>query len=723
MSVAGNSAAAPSLRRLPFTVNAAPTFVNPIIDSTGSDLPASLGNGGLLFGVRESNSVLVRRFSSVDLRGTSSSLEALTKLATTGGDAELRSLAVIGWYSVRTSGGLLESDIEFHNRNFSKTSDLAVVVRADGPNEIIIELYSRSADGILSEEGHRWGLLRLARGKQLEESAAITMRAQMRDDFFLRAYQQPYEQGDSAAPAMWKRTLERIRGRRKEPAAEAAYVSLRAPDVVSPGPAVPQRPPVAPPPAVPQKSETPDRAMRPLPARDPSLDVTREMPRELAWKALHLVDSSATVDPAASSMVPAIANQQAPVVVRGDVAPAAAISPAAASPAPSGSRFAPWLASAALFVLAGVALFAIIRYRVLPESAVPAPAASSPLGLHLEGQGDRILVTWDRKSTNAGSAVNGQLMIDDGSQQRTVPLDTAQILNGSVLYTPASADITFRLRLNRRDGKQVEETLRVLDASRTNNERIKVISADGVQTSTPSTFPKPVASRKPAAAALPGSATIAPATPALDLKKSEPDPLAALPDSAPPASASENVAPSVPENSKSAVSKESAPPETPNETVLAAPPTAVPISSSDTAKRPEVVVPTPNPSSQITEATPQAAAPHKREMELPDTAGTRLSSLKHYSPPRPVRQVMPNLRVLAPGIAASASQVEVTVTVDQQGHVTGARLTNPAAKVNSALASAVLMAARGWTFNPATLNGQSIGSEHGIIFSFRPGSR
>ena len=57
--------------------------------------------------------------------------------------------------------------------------------------------------------------------------------------------------------------------------------------------------------------------------------------------------------------------------------------------------------------------------------------------------------------------------------------------------------------------------------------------------------------------------------------------------------------------------------------------------------------------------------------------------------------------------------------VDQTGHVAYARVLN-GASVKRAVSAAALNAARQWTFQPATLRGQRVESDHTIVFEFRP---
>jgi len=79
---------------------------------------------------------------------------------------------------------------------------------------------------------------------------------------------------------------------------------------------------------------------------------------------------------------------------------------------------------------------------------------------------------------------------------------------------------------------------------------------------------------------------------------------------------------------------------------------------------------------------------------------------------------MPNVRSLSSNSVAGVTRVEVEVRVDTNGRVKAARLQSP--DVKAQLGSAALSAARQWTFQPATLRGQRVESDHSIVFEFKP---
>ena len=110
-----------------------------------------------------------------------------------------------------------------------------------------------------------------------------------------------------------------------------------------------------------------------------------------------------------------------------------------------------WLLSGLVFAIAAACTFIFVYLHSLHRD-VPAPVFvgqvyEPALGMHLEHQGDRVLLTWNRLHPLVKSAMSGTLAIDDGDHHRDVQLDAAQISNGSVLYRPSSEDVSFRLAI------------------------------------------------------------------------------------------------------------------------------------------------------------------------------------------------------------------------------------------------------------------------------------
>jgi TonB family protein len=136
-------------------------------------------------------------------------------------------------------------------------------------------------------------------------------------------------------------------------------------------------------------------------------------------------------------------------------------------------RGAPWISSAVLFVLVAAATFLVLYARgvrsgngIVVPRIVRAIFPAAGLGLRVEGQGDRLLLSWNRRSPSVLAAREGVLVIDDGGQQRQVHLSSDQLADGSVLYRPTSDDILFRLETRAGQGATTIESLRVLDGGK-----------------------------------------------------------------------------------------------------------------------------------------------------------------------------------------------------------------------------------------------------------------
>jgi TonB family protein len=69
------------------------------------------------------------------------------------------------------------------------------------------------------------------------------------------------------------------------------------------------------------------------------------------------------------------------------------------------------------------------------------------LGLKLQHIGNDWQLSWDRSAPFLLNAAVGHLSITDGFIHKSVDLDTSELRNGSVMYTPISDDVTLRLEV------------------------------------------------------------------------------------------------------------------------------------------------------------------------------------------------------------------------------------------------------------------------------------
>jgi len=151
----------------------------------------------------------------------------------------------------------------------------------------------------------------------------------------------------------------------------------------------------------------------------------------------------------------------APVVVAAAVAPPpapvepkpavsdveAAIDPVAA-PKPRLPKVA-WIALG-IAIPAVLAVGFVLSSGMLHRGGAGIPAAaqdSSPLNLRVDRNGTDIVLTWNRDSDAIRRASKAVLQIADGSQHENVEMDLTQLRNGSIVYSPVTADVVFKMEV------------------------------------------------------------------------------------------------------------------------------------------------------------------------------------------------------------------------------------------------------------------------------------
>lgn len=129
-----------------------------------------------------------------------------------------------------------------------------------------------------------------------------------------------------------------------------------------------------------------------------------------------------------------------------------------------------WFPPALVFTLAATATFAIVLLREAPPELHPVGTLlhraqlTSDFGLKVDSQNGRLVLSWNRQNPFLLSATGGNLLIQDGSQQRAIHLDPAQLADGLVAYKPASHDVSFRLEVSGPQGSGAA-SMRVLDGT------------------------------------------------------------------------------------------------------------------------------------------------------------------------------------------------------------------------------------------------------------------
>ncbi|HXI40898.1 MAG TPA: TonB family protein [Bryobacteraceae bacterium] len=119
-------------------------------------------------------------------------------------------------------------------------------------------------------------------------------------------------------------------------------------------------------------------------------------------------------------------------------------------------------------LIAGLATIHYQKFAQLVRSQ--ARSETSPtldLSLQAERQGADLRVSWDRTTVMAARAQSGLLRIQDGdSRQQQLHLDPAQLRTGSVLYTPVTNNVQFRLEVSGTNRQRASEWILVLAAPR-----------------------------------------------------------------------------------------------------------------------------------------------------------------------------------------------------------------------------------------------------------------
>lgn len=307
---------------------------------------------------------------------------------------------------------------------------------------------------------------------------------------------------------------------------------------------------------------------------------------------------------------------------------------------------------------------------------------SSPLGLRVETHGSDLVITWNRQSREVRTARSGALLIADGDQSRQeIHLTPAELLNGSIVYAPISGRVQFRLDVEGEGNSRASELV------------LAIIRSDGPATGAPTAVAKAERSAEKILG-MPGAAAHAAPNPvpaSVETRSATPRPVRTF---VPPSRAS---------------TTEASP-----RVFVVDPPAVQPDFSLPAAAGPAVLsqlrLPDPPP------PAPESPPPAKTVPEI--KPAPRVSS---YVQPRVLHREQPQLpSMVFRTMIAQEMRVEVEVKIDAAGKVTDAKIVS--GPVRNTISSAVITAAKKWTFAPAQSDGQLIPSGTRILFEFRPTS-
>lgn len=354
-----------------------------------------------------------------------------------------------------------------------------------------------------------------------------------------------------------------------------------------------------------------------------------------------------------------------------------------------------------------------------PSPSRTAAANDEGVGLQVERHGVDLRVRWRRNATLVENARVGILTIKDGQSEQTLYLDLPQLHTGSVLYTPVTDKIHFRLEIFTSDGKSGSEAVLAVmgrpsspaQGAAAQQTAARVIT-ETARPALPATSARPTAGKPDAgnkdqirSAAIPLSTQPA-------ASKPEPKPFTwpAAPEGSnetartifidpPAAPAGENA--SLPE---AAIPSRSASPQLP------APQLPAP-SPSQTA----AVEPAHSPQAKSAPSPVPAVAPAK-----PAAGQERPADSESFVPAAPVRKVNPVIDPTLKFMLSRETTVDVRIRIDASGKVVKAEAVNRDGSVAGFISTASVNAARLWIFQPARRGGRALPSDLVVQFKFSP---
>jgi TonB family protein len=305
------------------------------------------------------------------------------------------------------------------------------------------------------------------------------------------------------------------------------------------------------------------------------------------------------------------------------------------------------------------------------------------LSLRVERTGTDILLTWNRDSAAIQHAAHAVLTISDGERHENYDMDLGQLRNGSIVYSPLTADVSFKMDVTSQSSAKIaSESVRVLrtrpspmpDGSQPPETAAKTttskpgapVNAGAPAGQQSATEPSPVAEEKPA--------SVKPSTPTKAFNTES------LAQRLRPATPAEVSLPDAPVVNNSPVLNASAP------------------SFGASQLAPAPVAPAP----------PAPAAPERRASQPPSgVPGGQIQQAQV------VFSKQPEYPKLARQMGVKGS-VEVLATIGVDGHVKSVRVE----KGHPLLVKAATDAVMQWIYKPTLLNGVPVQNDTHITLNF-----
>jgi len=113
-----------------------------------------------------------------------------------------------------------------------------------------------------------------------------------------------------------------------------------------------------------------------------------------------------------------------------------------------------------------VVLFLYPGYLRTPHQPTGTEAGNE-LTLRVEPSGTDLLLTWNKNSAAIADATHGVLSINDGDRHENYDMDPTQLKTGSIVYTPATGDTSFKMEVTEKNQtKAITESVRSLRNTR-----------------------------------------------------------------------------------------------------------------------------------------------------------------------------------------------------------------------------------------------------------------
>ena len=349
----------------------------------------------------------------------------------------------------------------------------------------------------------------------------------------------------------------------------------------------------------------------------------------------------------------------------------------ARQPAPATNKMVKMLLAAAATIALFVGLFVypgVLRHGA--KTAALAHQDSSLLQLRVERTAGELLLTWNRDADPIKTATKAVLSISDGERHENVQMDLAQLRNGSIVYSPSSADTSFTMDVTGPNNiTTVSESVRVLR-----------------------TRPSPLEGQNAQSGAQPATGAVAGVTAAAQTSTPAEEP-AAKDETKPAVALKPFKAEPLAQRLRPASNLDL--PEAPTVSAGAAPSPVPGVNLNAVMQGPAA----PRPAAPV---APAPAAPvSTSEVKAPSKAGGQIQQAtllfkKDPEYPKMAKQT------------GAKGQVKLMATIGKNGKVRGVRVLSGHPMLQNAAVDAVTQ----WVYKPALLNGVPVETDTEVVINF-----